>query len=337
MQIPDYYAKLGVARDASKDDIRKAYRRLARKFHPDVSKEADAAARMAEINEANEVLSDPEKRAVYDQVGHQAWAQGARSADDVRPPPGWGQGFGGRGAGADAGVGAGHAGPGFNGGDFGQDHSEFFEELFGRAARERARRSASQAGRGPESWRGEDQHAELAIDLEEAYRGSERTLRLEGMRIDAHGRAAPEVRTLDVKIPAGVAEGQLMRLAGQGHPGFGGGAAGDLFLKILIRPDPHHRVSGRDVHMRVAVTPWEAALGGEVTVRTPAGRISVTVPAGSVAGRKLRIRGKGIPGARPGDLLMELDIAVPSAVTADQKAAWEALAKAYPGFDPRPA
>lgn len=331
MQIPDYYAKLGVARDASKDDIRKAYRRLARKYHPDVSKEADAAGRMAEINEANEVLSDPEKRAVYDQVGHQAWAQGARSADDVRPPPGWGQGFGAHGAGA------GDAGGGFNGGDFGQDHSEFFEELFGRAARERARRSASQAGRGPESWRGEDQHAELAIDLEEAYRGSERTLRLEGMRIDAHGRAAPEVRTLSVKIPAGVAEGQLMRLAGQGHPGFGGGAAGDLFLKIHIRPDSHHRVSGRDVHMRVAVTPWEAALGGEITVRTPAGRISVTVPAGSVAGRKLRIRGKGIPGARPGDLLMELDIAVPSAVTAEQKAAWEALAKAYPGFDPRPA
>jgi curved DNA-binding protein len=157
------------------------------------------------------------------------------------------------------------------------------------------------------------------------------------MRIDAHGRAVPEVRTLDVKIPAGVAEGQLMRLAGQGHPGFGGGAAGDLFLKVRIRPDSHHRVSGRDVHMRVAVTPWEAALGGEITVRTPAGRISVTVPAGSVAGRKLRIRGKGIPGARPGDLLMELDIAVPSAVTAEQKAAWEALAKAYPGFDPRPA
>jgi curved DNA-binding protein len=333
MRIPDYYAKLGVARDASQDEIRKAYRRLARKYHPDVSKEADAAGRMAEINEANEVLSDPEKRAVYDQVGHQAWAQGARSADDVRPPPGWEQGFGARGAGA----GAGHSGSGFHGGGFGQDHSEFFEELFGRAARERARRSASQAGRGPESWRGEDQHAELLIDLDEAYRGGERTLRLEGVRVDAQGRAVPEVRTLSVKIPAGVADGQLMRLAGQGHPGFGGGAAGDLFLQLHVRTDSHHRVSGRDVHMRVAVSPWEAALGGEITVRTPAGRIAVSVPAGSVAGRKLRLRGKGIPGKQAGDLLLELDIAVPSAVTPEQKAAWEALARAYPGFDPRPA
>ena len=330
MQIPDYYAKLGVARDASQDDIRKAYRRLARKYHPDVSKEPDAARRMAEINEANEVLSDPEKRAVYDQVGHQAWAQGARSADDVRPPPGWGQ---------DTGARAGGAGPegwAFHD-EFGQGRSDFFEELFGRAARERARRSASQAGRGPAVWRGEDQHAELEVDLDEAYRGGERNLRLEGMRIDAQGHVVPEVRTLNVKVPAGVAEGQLMRLAGQGHPGAGGGAAGDLYLKVRIRPDSRHRVSGRDVHMRVAVTPWEAALGGEITVRTPAGRIVVTVPAGSVAGRKLRIRGKGIPGARPGDLLLELDIAVPSAVTVEQKAAWEALARAYPGFDPRPA
>lgn len=330
MQFPDYYATLGVARDASQDEIKKAYRRLARKYHPDVSKEADAGKRMAAINEANEVLSDPEKRKVYDAVGHQAWAQGARHADDVRPPPGWAQGFA-QAAGAER-DGHRHS---YNDG-FGQDYSEFFESLFGQSARAGARYRSANASPGGQSWRGEDQHAEITLDLAEAYAGAQRTLRLQGIRIDPSGQAVPEVRTLNVKIPAGVAQGQLIRLAGQGLPGIGGGAPGDLFLKVHVREDDRCRVHGRDVHMHVFVTPWEAALGAEIDVTTPGGTVKVAVPAGSVLGRKLRLRGKGIPGRSPGDLYLELDIAVPSAVTDEQKAAWAALAKAYPGFNPRP-
>ncbi len=315
MQFPDYYATLGVSRDASQDEIKKAYRRLARKYHPDVSKEPDAAKRMAAINEANEVLSDPEKRKVYDAVGHQAWAHGARSMDDVRPPPGWNEGFG-------------QTYRRSHGAGFGEDYSEFFEALFGRHAGAR--------GRSGQAWRGEDQHAEITLDLPEAYHGTERTLSLQGFKLDTSGQLVPEVRTLNVKIPPGVAQGQMIRLAGQGLPGIGGGAPGDLYLRVHIRTDGKLRVSGRDVHMHVPVTPWEAALGANITVAAPSGPLAVTIPAGSVAGRKLRLKGKGIPGREAGDLYLELDIAVPSAVTSEQKAAWEQLARTYPGFDPRP-
>lgn len=330
MQFPDYYATLGVARDASQDEIKKAYRRLARKYHPDVSKEADAGKRMALINEANEVLSDPEKRKVYDAVGHQAWAQGARSTDDVRPPPGWNQGFA-HAAGNDKRAHRRSYSHGFD-----QDYSEFFESLFGQSARAGARHRAAGAAPGAQGFAGEDQHAEISLDLAEAYTGAERTLKLQGFRIDASGQVVPEERILNVRIPAGVAQGQLIRLAGQGQPGIGGGAPGDLYLKVHIREDGRHRVTGRDVHMHVVVTPWEAALGADIDVVTPGGKVTVAVPAGSVLGRKLRLRGKGIPGPTPGDLYLELDIAVPSAVTDEQKAAWAALARAYPGFNPRP-
>lgn len=330
MQFPDYYATLGVARDASQDEIKKAYRRLARKYHPDVSKEADAGKRMAAVNEANEVLCDPEKRKVYDAVGHQAWAQGARSADDVRPPPGWNQGF------AHAAGAGGRAHRYSNSHEFGQDYSEFFESLFGQSARANARHRTASAAPGGQGWRGEDQHAEITLDLAEAYAGAKRTLKLQGIKIDASGQVVPQERILDVKIPAGVAQDQLIRLAGQGQPGVGGGEPGDLFLKVHIREDGKLHVRGRDVHMRVVVTPWEAALGADIEVATPGGTMTVAVPAGSVLGRKLRLRGKGIPGRSPGDLYLELDIAVPSAVTDEQKAAWAALAKAYPGFNPRP-
>jgi curved DNA-binding protein len=325
MHYPDYYAILGVSKNASQDEIKKAYRRLARKYHPDVSKEPDATKRMAEVNEANEVLSDPKKRAVYDEVGHQAWARGARSADDVRPPPGWNQGY--EFHGGDGGQSAFR----FHTQDFGQDYSEFFDQLFGRAARQRGQRG----GAGNASMRGEDQHADITLELAEAYHGAERTLRLQGLKADASGQFVPEVRTLNVRIPAGVADGQLIRLAGQGNPGFGGGPAGDLFLRVHVRSEARRRVAGRDVHLRVPVAPWEAALGAEISLDMPGGKINVTIPPGSGGGRKLRVRGKGIPGSPPGDLLLELEIAVPSAVTAEQKAAWQALAKAYPGFEPR--
>ncbi len=332
MQFKDYYQILGVTKGATQDDIKKAYRKLARKYHPDVSKEADAAQRMAEVNEANTVLSDPEKRAAYDTVGAQAWAAGARSGDDVRPPPGWNTGYEYTGTGGGAGAGA-EAFRQHFGGDS-ADYSEFFEQMFGRA---RAGGGARGRARADSPLRGEDQHARIELELIDAYRGAERSLNLRSARVDDSGHVVPEERTLQVKIPKGVKEGQLIRLAGQGSPGFNGGPAGDLLLEVQFRADPRFRVEGRDVTQKLRVTPWEAALGGGVQVTTPDGvTVEVTVPAGSGGGRKLRLKGRGIPSSTaPGDLYLELDIAVPGAVTPEQKTAWEALAKAYPGFYPR--
>lgn len=327
MKFPNYYEVLGVKDNATPDEIKKAYRRLARKYHPDVSKEADAAKQMATVNEANEVLSDPEKRAAYDAVGHQAWAQGARSAEDVRPPPGWSRGF------ERAGTGSHRAAHGSGSGGE-EAYSEFFEELFGRAARERSRQSARQQG-GPQAWPGDDQHADIALTLDDAYHGCEKHIQLQSHELDSSGQVRPQLRTLSVKVPAGVGQGQRIRLAGQGGPGFGGGPAGDLFLKVHITADASCHIDGRDLTMRVFVAPWEAALGGDIEVDTPAGRLTVVVPAGSVSGRKLRLKGKGIPGKTPGDLYLELAIAIPGAITDEQKNAWRALAGAYPGFSPR--
>lgn len=318
MQFRDYYQILGLDRSASAEDIKKAYRKLARKYHPDVSKEGDAGERMAEINEAHTVLSDPEKRAAYDAVGAQAWARGARSGDDVRPPPGWNTGF----EFSDGGAGAFH-------GSAGAGFSEFFEELFGRQAHARSHRGGSMRGR--------DHHARIELDLPDAYRGGERTVTLRGMRVDEHGQVLPEERVLQVRIPQGVRDGQLIRLAGQGSPGAGGGAAGDLFLEVQLRSDARWRVDGVDVHQRLPLAPWEAAQGARVTLRTPGDReVEVNVPAGSGSGRKLRLKGGGIPApAGAGDLYLELQVMAPAAGTDAQRAAWEALARAYPGFDAR--
>ncbi len=331
MEFKDYYQILGVGKSASQDDVKKAYRKLARRYHPDVSKEPEADTRMAEVNEAYAVLGDAEKRAAYDTVGAQAWARGARSGDDVRPPPGWNTGY-------EFSDGAGHGdADAFRaqfGGDSG-DFSEFFEQMFGRA--QAGRRAHATGGHAPSHMRGEDHHARIELELIDAYKGAERHITLRGARLDEGGRVVPEERTLQVKIPRGVKEGQLIRLAGQGSPGAGGGPAGDLLLEVRFRPDPRWQIDGRDVTQRLRVTPWEAALGAGVPVTTPdGGEVEVTVPAGSGGGRKLRLKGRGIPSASaPGDLYLALDIAVPGAVTDAQKAAWSALAAAYPGFDPR--
>ncbi|MFT4195544.1 DnaJ C-terminal domain-containing protein, partial [Ottowia sp.] len=185
--------------------------------------------------------------------------------------------------------------------------------------------------------RGEDHHARIELALIDAYRGAERAITLRGARLDGEGRVVPEERTLQVRIPQGVKEGQMIRLAGQGSPGFNGGPAGDLLLEVHFRPDTRWRIDGRDVTQKLRVAPWEAALGGSVQVDTPDGKtVEVTVPAGSGGGRRLRLKGRGIPSnATPGDLYLELEIAVPGAVTPGQKAAWQALAGSYPGFDPR--
>jgi curved DNA-binding protein len=287
MEFKDYYAALGVDKNATADDIKKAYRRLARQYHPDVSKEPDAAERMSEINEANTVLSDPEKRAAYDALGRRPQGQ------EFRPPPDWDAGFE------------------FSRADFGageDDFSDFFASLFGRAAR--ARRGADAP-----SMRGGDHHAKVVIDLADAYRGATRAVTLRSARLDADGRVVTDERTLDVTIPKGVRAGQHIRLRGQGAPGFGGGAAGDLYLEIDFRPDDRYAVDGRDVTQRVPVAPWEAALGARIEVPTPSGRVEVAVPPNSRNGRRLRLRGRGIPGDPPGDLYLELDLVLPPADT----------------------
>ncbi len=326
MQFKDYYLILGVAHAATADDIKKAYRKLARKYHPDVSKEADAATRIIEINEANAVLSDPEKRLAYDELMRQAQAQpagqGGYGGRDFRPPPNWDAGF-------EFSDGAGDSG-GFG------EHSDFFESLFGRGARRsRAQRQRPDVDEAPMPVRGEDHHAKIELDLLDAYQGAERSITLQSAHLDEAGNAVREARHLKVKIPKGVREGQHIRLQGKGSPGFGGARAGDLLLEVCFRADPRWRAEGRDVHQRLPLAPWEAALGGSIQVHTPGGDADVTVPAGWRPGRKLRLKGRGIPGTIPGDLFLELDISLPPSDTEAARAAYEAMSQAFPTFNPR--
>jgi curved DNA-binding protein len=324
VQYKDYYEVLGVARDAAADDIKRAYRRLARKYHPDVSKEADAQERMREVNEANAVLSDPERRAAYDALGtgHHA---GAR----FTPPPDWDAGFefsGGR-----PGFGGG-AGPG------GADFSDFFSELFGRMGR-----GGGAPGRGPYPGgaahgplRGEDHHAAVVLDLEDAWRGATRQLSLQSPTLDADGRLQMRTRTLDVRIPAGVRPGQMIRLAGQGGPGHDGAAAGDLLLEVRLRPHPRFRVDGADLIATLPVAPWEAALGAVVPVRLPDGSsLKVRVPEGAQSGRVLTVRGRGLPGRTPGDLELQVQVLLPSAQDPRARRHYEAMAAELKEFDAR--
>jgi curved DNA-binding protein len=308
MKFKDYYQTLGVPREASADDIKHAYRRLARKYHPDLNKQPEAEARFKELGEAYEVLKDPEKRAAYDDVGKR-WQPGAEM-----PPPGWDSGYEFRG-GEDAFAAAGGFG----------EHSDFFEALFGR-------RGAQARHRAPP--RAMDHHAKVMIDLVDAYRGAQRGIRLQLPTLDAQGQVVLSERTLDVAIPAGVREGQHLRLAGQGAGGFDGAPAGDLYLEIHFRPHPLYRVDGRDVVLDLPVAPWEAALGATVDVPLPDGSVQMAIPAGSGQGRKLRLKGKGIPGKTPGDLYVLLQIAVPAPANDAQRQAWAELAR-QSAFNPR--
>ncbi len=311
MEFRDYYQSLGVARGASADEIKKAYRKLARKYHPDVSKEADAEARMREVNEAYAVLSDPEKRAAYDELGNRYGA-----GQEFQPPPDWGAGFEFSGDGGGAGV-------------HDEAFSDFFSSLFGRAGRGRGA-----GGAGAHRMRGDDHHARILIDLSDVYEGATRAITLRGARLDDAGRVVTDERVLNVRIPKGLAEGQQIRLAGQGAPGFGGGPAGDLYLEVQFRPDPRYRVQGRDVYETVPVAPWEAALGATIEVPTPSGRVQVTVPAGSQTGRKLRLKGRGIPGDPPGSLYLQLEVVLPPADSEKARKLYETMAREL-AFDPR--
>jgi curved DNA-binding protein len=321
MDFKDYYATLGIERTASQDDIKRAYRKLARKFHPDVSKEADAEARFKEVAEAYEALGDPEKRAAYDELG-QRHARG----QEFNPPPGWDSGyeFSGRGFGDDGGG----AGGAF-GGIGGFDHSDFFESLFGRQA------GTARGARRPTPHAGEDHHAKVMIDLEDAYRGAQRTITLRVPVTDGSGHVTLQERHLDVNFPKGIREGQHLRLAGQGGAAHGGGAAGDLYLEIEFRPHRLFRVDGRDVYLDLPVAPWEAALGASITVPTPDGSVELSVPPRSSAGRKLRLRGKGLPGKTPGDFYAVLQIALAPADTTAAENAYRAMAAAFAHFNPR--
>ena len=325
MEFKDYYQTLGVPRTATADEIKKAYRRLARKHHPDVSKAADATEQMAALNEANAVLSDPEKRMAYDSLGQNPRGPQAQAGQEFHPPPHWDAGFE---FSDDA------AGNGQHGGQYSGQYSDFFEELFGRAAR--AQRGASQgqdAAYGP--MRGNDHHARIELDLLDSYRGAEQTVVLRNARMGDDGHVVNEERKLEIKIPKGVFEGQHIRLAGRGSPGLGGGPAGDLLLEVLFKPDPRWRAEGRDVHQRLPVSPWEAMLGAAIKVQTPGGEAEVTVPPGWKAGRKLRLKGRGIPGATPGDLYLELELALPPADGDAGRAAYMSLAQSFANFNPR--
>jgi curved DNA-binding protein len=319
MEFKDYYATLGVGPTATPDEIKRAYRKLARKYHPDVSKVPDAESRFKEVGEAYEVLKDTDKRAAYDVAGQQ-W----RSGQEFKPPPDWERGFE------------------FSGRDFDMggagDRSDFFEALFGGLSR--GRRAHGQARTG-EEWtinaRGEDHHAKVLIDLEDSYRDVRRTISLRVPVIDEHGQVRLRDRTVDVAIPKGILEGQHLRLAGQGGPGFGKGPPGDLYLEVAFRPHPLFRIDGRDVYFDVPLAPWEAALGASVAVPTPQGsKLELKIPPGSPAGRKLRFKGKGIPAQPPGDLYAVLAIALPPADTPVGREAYRAMAEAFQ-FNPRAA
>ena len=313
MEYKDYYKIMGVARDATQDEIKRVYRQLARKYHPDVSKAPDAEVRFKELGEAYAVLKDLEKRAAYDQLG-QNWQAG----QDFRPPPDWNAGFEFSGDGSD-----GRSGPSA------AEFSDFFEALYGRGFNTgRQERTTFHA-------RGEDHHAKVLIDLEDAYSGATRTITLQRPDVDAEGRVAMRAHKLNVTIPRGVRAGQHIRLVGQGTAGTGQGKAGDLYLEIGFNPHAHYRVEQRDVYLDLPVAPWEATLGATVKVPTPNGTVELKIPAGSVAGGKLRLKGRGIPGSTPGDFYALLHVALPPADGEASNAFYLYMAEQFKSFDPR--
>jgi curved DNA-binding protein len=316
VQYKDYYEILGVTRAASDEEIKKSFRKLARQYHPDVAKDKrKAEEKFKEINEAYEVLGDPAKRKKYDELGAN-WKSGA----DFRPPSGWEHFSGGQ---ASRGRGAG--GVEFETHFGGTGFSDFFEQLFG----SRMRGGAGGVGRSPNfageefAGRGRDVEGDIMVTLEEAARGSIRSVSVRhGSRTETH----------QVKIPAGVAEGQRLRIAGRGEHGAGGGAAGDLFLRVRLAKHPDFEVEDHDLVCEAGLAPWEAALGAEISVPTLAGRVNIKIPAGTHGGQKLRVRGRGLPPS--GDLFVVAKIVVPGKISDAERKLWEQLRRESK-FNPR--
>ncbi|RII26553.1 MAG: molecular chaperone DnaJ [Geobacter sp.] len=307
----DYYATLGVGKSASQEEIQRAYRKLARKYHPDINKESTAEEKFKQINEAYEVLGDPGKRARYDQFGSgwdgQFANQEHQGGDNVRFH--------------------------FSNADPGQ-FSDFFQNLFGGGWS--FDEETEFRGNGTRRRRGRDHETGINITLAEAYHGARKNIELEKVEADSSGRPTRTRRTYDVTIPPGVTDGSLIRLAGQGGSGSGGAEAGDLFMRVSILPDIRFTLNGHDLATTVDIAPWEAALGAKVPVPTVDGQINLTVPAGTQSGQTLRVRGKGMPvtSGRYGDLLVNVRIVVPRSLSARERHLFEELAKES-SFDPR--
>jgi curved DNA-binding protein len=308
VEYKDYYKVLGVARTANADEIKRTYRKLARRYHPDVSKEPQAEEKFKEVQEAYEVLRDPEKRAAYDQLGAQ-WKAG----EQFRPPPDWGKGyefsFGG-------------------GAEDAEGFSDFFANLFG------ARTPFGRTGGAPFRRRGGDRHARIEIELEDSYHGAERTIHLQNPEVTADGHVALREKEVRVSIPAGVAEGQQIRLRGQGEAAGANGPAGDLYLEIGIRPHPLFQLEGRDVVVTLPVAPWEAALGASVEAPTLGGPVEMKIPAGARSGQRLRLKGRGLPGQPPGDEFVVLKLVLPPGDSPRARALYEQMQRDL-AFDPR--
>jgi curved DNA-binding protein len=323
VKFRDYYEILGVPRTATQEEIQRAYRKLARKLHPDVNKATDAEEKFKQLGEAYEVLKDPDKRQKYDQLGAH-WKDG----QDFRPPPGWEFHYD---------FGRGGAGPGqtefewSGAGGF----SDFFETLFGGAGFQQARRGA---GRQRPVWRqdGIDQEATIRVSLEDAFHGATKPITLQMQSLTPDGRVSVQERSYEVKIPAGIMPGQKIRLSGQGGEGSGGGRRGDLYLKVEIEPHPVYRREGKDLYMDLPITPWEAVLGTEVQLETLSGPITLKVPPGTQNGKKLRFRGRGMPSPKgtAGNLYAVITIMVPTKLSPREQELFEELGN-ISGFNPR--
>ncbi|MCV2891895.1 DnaJ C-terminal domain-containing protein [Lentibacter sp. XHP0401] len=314
MEYKDYYKVLGIERTATQDEIKRAYRKLVRKYHPDVNTGVDAAEaenKFKDVGEAYEVLQDPEKRAAYDQLGAN-WKEGQA----FRPPPDWDEGFE------------------FSGGGYTEadpsGFGSFFDELFAR----RGKASPNMRSEARFHAQGQDNHARIVIDLKEAYEGGTRDFTLRAPELDASGHVVLRERTIRVTIPKGVIEGQHIRLRGKGAPGYGEGKAGDLYLEVTIKENRAYRVEGRDVYMDLPIAPWEAALGAKISVPTPSGKVELSIPKHAQAGKKLRLKGRGIPGKHAGDLYVVLKIVIPPSESAKARELYEEMAREM-HFDPR--
>jgi curved DNA-binding protein len=315
MKFKDYYQTLNLKKDASQDEIKRAYRKLARKLHPDVNKSHDAEEKFKELGEAYEVLQDPEKRAAYDKFGSN-WQAG----QDFEPPPNWDAGFE-------------FSGGGFTQADASQ-FSDFFESLFGRSSGFNHARPGAHPGaypRGAMHAKGQDVHAKIVITMEDSYLGAQKTITLSRPVIDPSGHVTTTPHTITLSIPKGIIEGQQIRLEGQGGHGIGQAGNGDLFLEIAFARHHLFSTDKRDILLTLPVTPWEAALGATVSVPTLGGKVELKIPSGSQAGKKLRLKGRGLSSAtQSGHLFITLSIFTPEPVTDAQKEIYKQMAQLMP-------